>query len=82
MMLHIIGKDIPDLGGSIYIRRFYCDHDLIEAFVLSRTAAVRITGRINFGRLSDFTIVEIANMFLDTTRAFKAFIHAVTCKRS
>jgi UDP-glucuronate decarboxylase len=63
------GKDITVHGLGNQTRSFCYVDDLIEAFVRMMASGDDVTGPINFGNPSEFTILELANKVVDLTNS-------------
>ncbi|GGC51003.1 UDP-glucuronic acid decarboxylase family protein [Chelatococcus reniformis] len=61
----LMGRDITVFGEGQQTRSFCYVDDLIEGFVRLMATEEQVTGPINLGNPSEFTIVELATMIID-----------------
>jgi UDP-glucuronate decarboxylase len=67
IMQALLGKDITVHGRGSQTRSFCYVDDLIDAFVLMMNTSEDVTGPINIGNPSEFTILEIAKKIIALT---------------
>jgi UDP-glucuronate decarboxylase len=65
----LLGKDITIYGDGKQTRSFCYVDDLIEAFVLMMQSSEEITGPINVGNPTEFTMLELADLVLRLTNS-------------
>lgn len=67
IMQALMGKDITVHGRGNQTRSFCYVDDLIDAFVLMMNASEEVTGPINIGNPTEFTILELAKKIISLT---------------
>jgi len=67
IMQALLGKDITVHGRGNQTRSFCYVDDLIDAFILMMNTAEEVTGPINIGNPSEFTILELAKKIIALT---------------
>jgi UDP-glucuronate decarboxylase len=65
----LLGKDVTIYGDGQQSRSFCYVDDLIEALVLMMQSPVEITGPINVGNPTEFTMLELAELVLRLTNS-------------
>lgn len=65
----LLGRDITVYGDGEQTRSFCYVHDLIDAIVRLMNTGDAVTGPINIGNPSEFSIHELAEMVIDITGA-------------
>ncbi len=67
IMQALMGKDITVHGRGNQTRSFCYVDDLIDAFTLMMNASEEVTGPINIGNPTEFTILELAKKIISLT---------------
>ena len=71
----LLGKDITVFGSGSQTRSFCYVDDLIDGLVRLMNTADGVTGPINLGNPSEFTILQLANMVIDLTGSRSRIVH-------
>jgi len=69
------GRDITVYGTGLQTRSFCYVDDLIEGMIRLMNSEDEVTGPINLGNPSEFTIAELANRVIDLTGSSSRIIH-------
>ena len=69
------GRDITVYGTGLHTRSFCYVDDLIEGMIRLMNSEDEVTGPINLGNPSEFTIAELANRVIDLTGSSSRIIH-------
>ncbi len=69
------GRDITVYGTGLQTRSFCYVDDLIEGMIRLMNSEDEVTGPINLGNPSEFTIAELANRVIDLTGSSSQIIH-------
>jgi UDP-glucuronate decarboxylase len=69
------GRDITVYGTGLQTRSFCYVDDLIEGMIRLMNSEDEVTGPINLGNPSEFTIAELANQVIDLTGSSSRIIH-------
>jgi UDP-glucuronate decarboxylase len=69
------GRDITVYGTGLQTRSFCYVDDLIEGMIRFMNSEDEVTGPINLGNPSEFTIAELANRVIDLTGSSSRIIH-------
>ena len=75
IMQALRGEDITVYGDGEQTRSFCFVDDLIEGFIRLMGTGPDVTGPINLGNPSEFTIKELAENIIDLTEAKSNLIH-------
>jgi UDP-glucuronate decarboxylase len=70
------GRDITIYGDGLQTRSFCYVDDLIEGFIRLMGTDKAVTGPINLGNPTEFTMVELAQMIIDLTGSTSTIVHA------
>jgi UDP-glucuronate decarboxylase len=70
------GRDITIYGDGLQTRSFCYVDDLIEGFIRLMATDKAVTGPINLGNPTEFTMVELAHMVIDLTGSTSKIVHA------
>lgn len=71
----LLGKPITLFGDGRQTRSFCYVDDLIEAFIWLMETGDDITGPINLGNPSEFTIAELASLVIEMTGSSSKIVH-------
>jgi UDP-glucuronate decarboxylase len=71
----LLGRDITVFGDGLQTRSFCYVKDLLADLVRLMDTADDVTGPINIGNPTEFTILELANMVIDLTGSRSRIIH-------
>jgi UDP-glucuronate decarboxylase len=74
IMQALMGKDITVHGRGNQTRSFCYVDDLIDAFILMMNTSEEVTGPINIGNPSEFTILELAKKIISLTNSSSKII--------
>jgi len=71
----LLGRDITVYGEGSQTRSFCYVDDLIEGLVRLMATAVEVTGPVNIGNPTEFTILELARQVIDLVGSQSRIIH-------
>jgi len=71
----LLGQDITIFGDGSQTRSFCFVDDLIDGFIRMMATDSAITGPINLGNPSEFTIAELAKKIIDLTGSSSKIVH-------
>lgn len=71
----IEGKDITVYGDGLQTRSFCFVSDLVEGIVRLMNSDKTITGPINIGNPSEFTVKQLAKMIIDITKSKSTIVY-------
>jgi UDP-glucuronate decarboxylase len=75
IMQALQNKDITVYGDGTQTRSFCYVDDLVEALVLFMDSEDEVTGPVNFGNPSEFTIKQLAETVIDLTGSGSKIVH-------
>jgi UDP-glucuronate decarboxylase len=71
----LLGRDITIYGDGKQTRSFCYVDDLIEGFIKLMASADSVTGPINLGNPGEFTMLELAQLVLDSVGSRSKIVH-------
>jgi UDP-glucuronate decarboxylase len=71
----LLGRDISVFGDGLQTRSFCYVDDLIDGLVLLMNTPDEVTGPINIGNPSEFTILELASLVIELTGSRSRIVH-------
>ena len=71
----LLGRDITVFGDGSQTRSFCYVDDLVDGLVRLMNTADKVTGPINIGNPSEFTILELANIVIDLIGSRSRIVH-------
>jgi len=71
----LLNRDITVFGDGSHTRSFCYVDDLIDALIKMMESPDEVTGPINLGNPTEFSILEIARMILDLTGSRSKIVH-------
>lgn len=75
IMQALTGRDLTVLGAGLQTRSFCYVDDLVDGFVRLMASPDAITGPINLGNPSEFTMLDLAQKVIDMTGSRSTIIH-------
>jgi UDP-glucuronate decarboxylase len=71
----LLGRDITVFGSGSQTRSFCYVDDLIDGLVRLMNTPDKVTGPINIGNPSEFTILQLANIVIELTGSRSRVVH-------
>jgi UDP-glucuronate decarboxylase len=71
----LLGRDITVYGEGLQTRSFCYVDDLVDGLVRFMDTPADITGPVNIGNPSEFTIIELAQMIVDLVGSRSKIVH-------
>jgi UDP-glucuronate decarboxylase len=75
IMQALVGEPITVYGDGTQTRSFCYMEDMIRAFVAFMESPAEITGPINLGNPTEFTMLELAQKVIDLTNSKSTIVH-------
>lgn len=69
------GEDITIFGDGLQTRSFCFAHDLIDGFLALMASGPEITGPVNLGNPSEFSMIELAETIIELTGSGSNLVH-------
>jgi UDP-glucuronate decarboxylase len=71
----LLGRDVTVYGDGLQTRSFCYVDDLIDGLVQLMATRAEVTGPVNIGNPSEFSMLELATMVIDLTRSRSRIVH-------
>jgi UDP-glucuronate decarboxylase len=71
----LLGRDLTVFGDGLQTRSFCIVDDLIDGLIRLMNTPQEVTGPINLGNPTEFTILELASLIIDLTGSRSRIVH-------